>query len=335
MSNHAVEVVPVVLETHPNAHSLSIVRIRGFTVCVRTIDWKDGMLGAYIPPDSLVDIRRPEFAFLKDPDSERVFERIKVKKLRGVVSMGLLIPAPPGSKIGDDVASLLGVEHYEPPLPMESGGEDELPPKDIYVPHFDVENLRRYPDVFVPGEPVEVTEKCHGGQGRFVFWNDRLWAGSRTAWKKPADPAELAKSQPPRKVLWWAALEAMPGVSEWLKANPGKVVYGEVYGQVQDLKYGIRSGARIACFDVFDATAGKWWDAGMAADTGLPWVPRIASNMPFDMSAIIALAEGPTLFPGADHVREGCVIRPMKERFHEEIGRTILKVAGNGYMERA
>ncbi|MBM4258012.1 MAG: hypothetical protein FJ147_19230 [Deltaproteobacteria bacterium] len=74
-STHRVEVVPVQLEAHPNADSLSIVRIfDGYTCCVRTADWQDGQLAAYIPPDSVVDSTRPECAFLAG------HERIKVRK---------------------------------------------------------------------------------------------------------------------------------------------------------------------------------------------------------------------------------------------------------------
>ena len=81
-STHLVEVVPIRLEPHPNADSLSVVRVfDGYTCCVRTADWVGKTKGAYIPPDSVVDSSRAEFAFLAG------HERIKVKKLRGIVSM--------------------------------------------------------------------------------------------------------------------------------------------------------------------------------------------------------------------------------------------------------
>lgn len=71
-STHRVEVVPVVLERRPGADSLSIVRVvAGYTVCVKTADWRGRALGAYVPPDSLVDTGRPEFAFLADGYLER------------------------------------------------------------------------------------------------------------------------------------------------------------------------------------------------------------------------------------------------------------------------
>ncbi|MSR62719.1 MAG: hypothetical protein EXS08_09790 [Planctomycetes bacterium] len=65
------------LEPHPKADTLSIVRVfAGYTVCVRTADWRGRELGAYVPPDSLVDTTRPEFTFLADGKNARL--RIKV-----------------------------------------------------------------------------------------------------------------------------------------------------------------------------------------------------------------------------------------------------------------
>ncbi|HYX23057.1 MAG TPA: RNA ligase family protein, partial [Thermoanaerobaculia bacterium] len=233
-STHRVEVVPVHLEPHPNADSLSVVRVfDGYTVCVRTADWVGRELGAYIPPDSVVP-DTPEFAFL---DGHR---RIKVRRLRGIISMGLLVPAPEGSGVGDDVAGLLGVTHYDPPLPISTGGETIKPPPG-YRPAFDVESLRRYASVFIPGETVFVSEKVHGANGRFTYLEDGgFFCGSRTEWKQESDDN-----------LWWRALRETQGLRDFLTAHPGVTVYGEVYGQVQDLRYGTKRGeVRFAAFDV-------------------------------------------------------------------------------------
>src|SRR4051812_4222851 len=133
-STHKVEVVPVRLEKHPNADRLSVVRVFGYQVCTPTAEWLDrpaidaegARLGAYVPPDSLVPVSRPEFAFLADKARQDGMARIKAQKLRGVVSFGLLVAAPAGARVGDDVAGLLGVEHYEPPLAGESGRKEPL-----------------------------------------------------------------------------------------------------------------------------------------------------------------------------------------------------------------
>lgn len=85
MSTFKVEVVPVKLEPHPNADTLSLVRVfDNYTVAVRTEDWIGRTVGAYIPPDSVVPAEREQFAFLIG------HPRIKAKKLRGIVSQGLL-----------------------------------------------------------------------------------------------------------------------------------------------------------------------------------------------------------------------------------------------------
>ena len=317
-STHKVEVVRVTLEPHPNADSLSVVRVfGGYTVCVRFEDWTGIELGAYIPPDSVVDSARSEFAFLAG------HERIRVKRLRGVVSMGLLIPAPDGAQAGDNVAELLGVSHYEPPLPLTARGDEESAPGGFH-PSYDVDSLRRFAHVFVEGEPVWVTEKIHGANARFCYADGRMRAGSRGTWKK-YDKANL----------WWKALDQYPEIVDFCVQNPEMTIYGEVYGSVQSLKYGAKPGEiRIAVFDVLDRTT--WVDPEAALDLApeLPWVPRVASHIPFDAEKVFALAEGPSLIPGAGHLREGIVVKPLHERTDLEIGRVCLKVVSNAYLEK-
>lgn len=313
-STHRVDVVPVKLEPHPNADTLSIVRVHGFTVCVRTADWIGREVGAYIQPDSIVPATEP-FAFLGE------HRRIKVKRLRGVVSMGLLIQAPDGSAVGDDVAGVLGVTHYEPPMSCQSGGEAAAPPRGVYAPVYDVESARRYAaDCLVPGEPVIVTEKIHGANGRWLWDGERFHVGSRTEWKAERE-----------EIIWWRAL---PTLADWLREHPGVIVYGEVYGQVQDLKYGVERGVRVAVFDILQG--GEWVDAMPAREigAGLPWVPTLYQGA-YAWDAVEALAEGPSLIDGAGHVREGCVVKPLSERRHDVAGRVCLKIVGNGYLERS
>ncbi len=146
IETHKVEVVRVKLDPHPNADTLSVVQVHNFTCCVRTADWQDGDLAAYIQPDSIVDTSRPEFTFLEG------HERIRVKKLRGIVSMGLLVKAPEGVNVGDDAAEALGVTHYEPPLPLSAGGDVEAPPPGLYAPTYDVESMYRFAHLFVEGK---------------------------------------------------------------------------------------------------------------------------------------------------------------------------------------
>lgn len=341
-STHRVEVIRLgTIEKHPNADRLGVVKVfSGYTAVIGLDQFKEGDLVAYVPPDSLVPTTHPAFAFLKRDG--RDVERIKVKKLRGVVSMGLIVGpvASLGAKEGEDLAEYFGVTHYEPPEPMSTGGENAAPPKG-FIPVYDVESMRRYAHVFEPGEPVWVSEKIHGANARFMHDGETLHIGSHNHWKKRVEGQKIP--------IWLKALEVHPEIELWCRSHPRSTLYGEVYGQVQDLKYGVPSTGgptvRFAAFDILNHH-GEWldpeqahWQAGHAEETYdehgcVPWVPVISRSMPFDLEKILALAEGPSLVAGADHVREGCVVRPLVERTHPEIGRVMLKVVGNGYLER-
>lgn len=104
---------------HPNADTLGIVNVLGgYPVLVKLGDFKEGDLGVYCTVDTLVPISRPEYKFL-DTGRGRTHERVKAKKLRGVFSMGLLVPLTFGAVEGEDVAGTIGALKYVPPSEKE------------------------------------------------------------------------------------------------------------------------------------------------------------------------------------------------------------------------
>lgn len=378
-STHKVEVVPVALEKHPNADSLSVVRAFGYTCCVRTADWQGVGLAAYLPPDSVVDVRRPEFAFLADQAKGDGRARIKAKKLRGVVSFGLLVPAPDGAREGADVADRLGVTHYEPPLEHEKGqarlflgGETAPSPRLPSVGFkYDVDAFRRYHHLFTPGEPVVVTEKLDGANARYVWHDGRMHCGSRAEWKKEfpsydhltvdglvaqgldaekaRDVLDRLHAKPKQRNLWWDVLSRTPALERFCRDHPDVVVYGECYGNVNAIKYGLPDGNRFAAFDVM--RGGQWLDAEPARDllfaAEVPTVPLAAftvgdvgrgtfDHVAYDFDAICALAEGPTLVAGAapGTIREGVVVKPARERSDPHVGRVCFKAVSGAYLEK-
>lgn len=308
-STHKAEVVPFVREPHPNPEAtlLDVVRVYGYTCCIRRADWPPGTDRAiYIVPDSLVDVRRPEFAFLAPDANADGKARVKAKRFKGVVSYGLLIPAPPGAEVGQDFAEQLGVERYEPPEPSESskekfvvGGEQESGPDlDTGPSMYDVEAFERYAhEVLAEGEVVVVSEKLDGSNARFVYHDGRFWVKSRKNWVKrfpdyshvtveslvakgvPEEKAQevvaRAKSKPMTENGFWKALGNCPQLQAFLVANPGTTVFGEVYGNTNRLKYGFPEGNRFAAFDLYEN--GKFVDPVEAwnrlAAFGVPQAP--------------------------------------------------------------
>lgn len=164
-------------------------------------------------------------------------------------------------------------------------------------------------------------------------------------------------AEPKPRNMWWQALDATPALRAFCEANPGVVVYGEVYGAVQDLPYGHKKGeVSFAAFDMWEPAVGRFMDAEdflqLACQYSLPRVPLLNETavcdiangfirtiaiepIPFDFDAICAMAEGPSLVKGAANVREGVVVKPLKERWDEHVGRVAMKWVGNGYLERS
>lgn len=371
-STHKVEVVPVVLEKHPNANALSLVKVHGYQVCTGTKEWtgrtpegytEDGRpfyKAAYVPPDNLVPVSRPEFAFLADKAKQDGMARIRAIRLRGEISFGLLVPAPDDASIGDDVTERLCVEHYVPPLPGDSGkkglfmgGETSPPP--FPSPKYDLEAFRRYSHVLLAGERVVLTEKLDGTSARYVYWEGKMHCGSRNEWKKEfpdyshvtvewlvsrgateeaaREAVEKVQSKKVRKNLWWEVLERTPELEKFCRDHPGIMVYGECAGTANVLKYSPMN--FFAAFDLF--REGRWVDYHEARSLAeeLPWVPEL-DECPYDFATVVRHAEGKTTWWAAtnDVIREGCVVKPLKERTHEKIGRVALKCVSADYLCR-
>ena len=178
------------IEDHPNADALELAIIGGYRAIVKIGEFKAGDPVVYIPEASVV----PQW-LLKDMGLEGYLagkdkNRVKAIKLRGILSQGLVLPInvgidedwmycivqgehqgwilaegavsenPVKNMIGLDVAKLLGIVKWEPPIPISMAGEV----CNIYgkTLRYDIENLKKYPHILEEGEEVVMTEKLHG-----------------------------------------------------------------------------------------------------------------------------------------------------------------------------
>lgn len=277
-----------------------------------------------------------------------------------VIRDGQAVGGPAGWKSvkeGDDVAEFLGITHYEPPEPeacaqthnydrgvwpkslkgwwyfllrkfgldvnRPTGGDNVRAPKS-FPPVYDVEALKNFVDVLEPGEPVLVTEKVHGSNARYTFQNRRFYAGSRKLWKSPKSAS-----------IWWKVADQNPWIEKWCREHEGYVLYGEVFPTQGGYNYGRT--AQNPGFLVFDILSpkGEWVVPNEAAGV-LPdnIVPRLYSG-DFDLEHIKnPCVDGPSKVPGAEHIREGCVIRALNDRPVRGLGRCQLKIVSNKFLER-
>jgi RNA ligase (TIGR02306 family) len=328
MSDHRCEVVPVVLEKHPYADSLSLVKVfDGYTVVVRTADWEGKTLGVYIPPDSVVP-NTEQFKFLEG------HLRIKAKKLRGIDSFGMLVPVPDSVydagyyfpiDIGTDLAEHIGVLHYEPELSSvireAVGAAGDLPPMAGSI--YDIENWRKYKNELNVGEEVVISEKLNGMNSRYTYQNGRMYCGSHNHWRKESTN------------VYWNILKTVPWVEAFCRLNPNFILYGEIFGVVQKgFNYGSTQDNpyQFRAFDVF--AEGRFLDydnalGGAQSDFLVPVLYR----GPYSNEVVELNSNGMTTF-GGGHIREGVVIKPTKERFSPRLhGRVILKCVSSDYLE--
>ena len=379
-ANHRVNIVRVQeLLPHTNADSLELIHIEGYQVVVKKGEFKVGDLAVYIQPDSVVPQTEP-FRFIWEgqvgidglvPEKRR---RITVRKFRKEWSEGLLLPLTDFAIAhtyteGDDVAELLSITHYEPPVtPQETSGALATGPRRKYpktikgwffftlhalgfksagrqlteevsfeVPAYDVESIKNYKHTFLDGEQVIVTERIHGSNARYLFLEGKMYAGSHYQWKAENSPCVFRK-----------ALERNPWIEQWCRAHEGFTLYGEVTPTQKGFNYG--HGPADIGFYVFDiyTPEGVWLKphlrystqqgAGILSNVLMPLdmkylVPQLYVG-PFSMEEIKKYVDGPSMVPDAKHLREGIVITPVDERRTHGLGRVQLKLVSNTFLEK-
>lgn len=261
--------------------------------------------------------------------------------------------------VGDNVADILGITRYVEEFDRENtkadtsaaprrkypktlrgwfywtlrklgwknaGGKSYRMEVSFDFPIYDVNAYKHARRKFAPGEKVQVTEKIHGCNARYVFVPDKgtvgtriypgtFYVGSHEQWKMDGPN------------VWWNVARQYPEIEQWCIANPGKVLYAEVGPCQKKGKVSFRYGAKenetfVFTFDVYDPETTKFTWAG---NEGMTQNAPILYVGPFDEEKILALVDGPSTVPHATHLREGIVVRSL------ETGQR-LKVVSNEYL---
>lgn len=375
MSEHKVEVVRVTIEVHPNADALELARVGDYLSITRKGQYKSGDLVAYIPEQSILPIDLIRELGLEGKLAGQNHDRVKAIRLRGTLSQGLCYPARPGWSEGQDVAAELGIIKYVPPVPAHLSGEIYAAGQDKCL-KYDIENIKRYPDLLAEGEPVVFTEKIHGtwcvvgvlpptmAHAKYgdVIVSSKGMSAQGLALKtcepeprtRPDEVLTPEHYDPNGRNLYVRAARANKVVEAirencgyYLDQNMPVYVLGEVFGRgVQDLPYGASTGQDEAIgFRVFDIFVGRPGspeahyldDAALdsvLALMGLPRVPVLYRG-PFSKEVLAVWTDGKESVSGNQmHIREGVVVRPVKERRCNEIGRVQLKSVSADYLLR-
>lgn len=349
-----------------------------------------GDLVVYIPEGALVPVwMLEEMGFWDEAKGKGTLSgthgnRVKAVKLRGVLSQGLLYPVISSTAAtwnedsgdfnigrrhamrvlfegsedyidvieGQDVAEVLGITKWEPPIPMGMGGQvtpyhgSSLPLK------FDVENIKRYPNVLRDDDMVTITEKLHGtflqvgydpdsnpesgfGPGGKCFIASKGLGAQGLVFKNTEENATnvYVRAAHESGILAYV-------ISRAIRHPEMKIaVLAEIIG-VQDMMYGLEKGQiRARVFDI-------WVDGEFECRYTLVNVCRL-----FGMTPVPVLTSGLWKFVrdgledctnGMTHenldisqIKEGCVIRVEPDRYSAQMGgRVILKSISEAYLLR-
>lgn len=334
MSTFAVEVIKIKgFGKHQNADTLSITQVYSYPVIFRSGEFQIGDLAIYVPEEAVVP-NHPIFEFLwKDKEPTERHRRVRAIKLRNIFSCGLLIPykkfidaglLPDGLPEGINVTELLGITKYEGPEPISMGG-DNLSRPDYFPVFTEIENIRKYNNILTTNEEVVFTEKIHGSCSSFVFKDDLFLFSSHHNVKKPGSSN------------CWNLVAIKYQMEEKLRDIPGIIIFGEVYGNIQkNFHYDSPKHSSFVMFDAFDINVMSYieWDkvVEISAKLNLPLVPELYKGPYIGLEHAETFADGPTVLGNGKHIREGIVIRLIKERWNDETGRTILKLIGKNYL---
>jgi RNA ligase (TIGR02306 family) len=169
---------------HPDADRLSLIKIMDYVAISAKLEdgshrYSEGDLVVYVPEGAVVPDYLLKPGFWNDEKNMGILSgpkgnRVKAMRLRGIFSQGILfgvehnmqyfLTVADGSKVevfeGQDVAELLGIEKYSPPIPPALAGEVcNIHGKTV---KYDFDSIQTLTDLFAEGEEVVVTEKLHG-----------------------------------------------------------------------------------------------------------------------------------------------------------------------------
>lgn len=339
-------IVPVVrlseLKPHPNADRLVILEVNGWQLVTGKDNFVPGQLAVHFPPDVVLPM---ELVRALDMEKALPNGRVRVAKLRDEPSYGFLASIEDVCKHADannfltcveveegqNLADFLGVTKYEPPVKPQSG--DIAPDNALFPKYTDIQNLRHFPRVIVDDERVVVTEKIHGTNARLGVIEGEFIAGSMEHPRKRPEDKDLASN-----VYWYPyTLENVRSLLLTLAVSHKQVVlFGEVYGKVQDLKYDAGNKLAFRAFDLYiDGQYLNYEDyIGTMYRFDIPTAPVLYVG-PYSLEKVLEVVNRPSVVAagaGLEQISEGGVVRPVYERRDPKIGRVIFKAHSTEWM---
>jgi hypothetical protein len=332
-----IKIIPI-----EKADKLEIVQLLGWECIVQKGQFKEGDLVVYIECDSVCP-KTEDFSFLAD----RKY-RIRIIKLRGVYSQGLVMPLstlPKGKYTeGQDVTKVLKITKYDPQAAAEVK-QDRGPiwnflmhysffrwlllPKKTQrelFPSFliktDEERIQNIPWVLEKFKDIDfyASVKVDGHSNTYWVKDGKFGVASRNIWLKKETEND-----------YWKLAREMK-IEEKLKSFGKNIcIQGEQIGPgIQGNKYNLTNYVFLV-FNVFDIDERRFYNMGELIGFcnmfGFNHVYILKETVRFEgktVNDMVEMAKGmDPMFPNT--IREGLVFRPMEEMKAPGIGRVSFK----------
>lgn len=350
MSDFNVPVVSLVVEKHKNADNLELAKPKGmdFVVVIKKGEYKTGDTAIYIPEQSVVPENIISEMGLVGRLAGSKSNRVKSIKLRGVLSQGLLYKNKGKEKIGKDMALELGIKKYVAPIPEGMKGEV----CNIGIENgfnFDINNIKKYPDLIIEGEKVEITEKIHGtfmAVGGFpkdgyehneIMKNGKSFCSSKSLFKSGLAFKDNEINNKRNIYIRTSKKFKIDSIAITLanRFNCPFYILGEVFGKgVQDLGYGeAKNESKYRIFNMIKKEDGMFKflnreEIKLICDEFEVKMVPILYEGSFSKEILKKYTKGKETISGEfSHIREGVVVQSLENN-------TFLKSINDDYLNR-
>ena len=351
MSNWKVIKTKIEVFDHPTADKLQLGKVGTYQVVVQKGLYEGGEEVIFAPEKSILSgsLEQEYKDYLAGPDKNRV----KAVRLRNELSCGIIIPPQlvwdqcgmTIDEISDDadLAEVLGITLYVPPVPTEMNGIAEPIEYDHLSSKLDVEQNGVYESNFVEGERVVGSEKLHGSQINAYASLKVGVPGIAHKWvsTKNYNKAGLHLIESDSNFYWratraidlWGMIESCYFIVEGTEEIEERVV--QVFGEAlpcQAFKYGqVEHTMRI--FDIRVDGVSVPYDQ-VPEPFKKYWVPILYDGPYENIEEIKKLAKGMEQVSGTEaNIKEGMVLRPYIDRRASDGTRLLVKILNPKYKE--
>lgn len=319
------------------ADRIECAHVKGWKCVVKKGEFQPGDPCVYFECDSVLP-RTPWSEFLIDKNKPEKPIRLRTIRLRGQLSQGLALPLnvvlpgrdlPEGTPVDED----LGVEKYEPPIPVQLAGKvkGKLP---YFVSMTDEERIQNIPDIIkeVAGIKLYTSVKMDGTSFT-AYWN----ANEEEPFGVCSRKLNLKETE---GNTYWHLARKLQLEEKLRNFGSNIVIQGEMCGPgIQKNRMGLKE-IDLFVFNIkfTDDNQYAFWRVmnGVCVSLGLKTVPvdreEVVLTGQETVDDLLEMADGQY---ENGHLREGVVFRPWEERYSELLsGRLSFKAVNNKYLHK-